>query len=423
MGAFLVNVHVQTEDQASLVHALHDMSIARSWVTPASEGWSTLYEERASTQDDEWIRELSRSLSTRLETRAVAFLVHDSDFFCYWLFDRGELVDEFNSCPDYFDDGAAGEGSAGQPEVLLRFCRPGHRVEEIERILHQETTFAETQLEELAPLLGIGVERVLVDFGDFDAGGETEGLDAVFVGTAPQPAARASRRTILRFPAGDVTADDEAEDDDDKGPSPTSGAFGHRFAELLGLSRAAAPADPLVQELVQAAFEGKVAEIDRLFAAGADVNGMSTLKLPREQAASLVARMLQGGALAVPVSPLLTAVAGKHIEAVRRLIELGADVNAGHAIFGTSVHAAASGGAPQMLELLLDAGGRVNEPNAQGQTPLVALRAFRAMSGQLDHLRAMKGALPAGFLEQFERMLPTAGWDECERLLLEHGAK
>src|SRR6185436_11994097 len=154
MGAFLVNVHVRNEDHGSLMEALRELPVDRGWITPAKNGWASVYEERASTQDDAWIRELGGSLSGKLDARTVAFLVHDSDFLCYWLFDRGELVDEFNSCPDYFDDDGGDRSvstAVGRPDLLLPFCRPGTRLRDIERILAQDPTFAESQLEELAP--------------------------------------------------------------------------------------------------------------------------------------------------------------------------------------------------------------------------------------------------------------------------------
>jgi len=427
MGAFLVNVHVRNEDHGSLMEALRELPVDRGWITPAKNGWASVYEERASTQDDAWIRELGGSLSGKLDARTVAFLVHDSDFLCYWLFDRGELVDEFNSCPDYFNDDGGDRSvstAVGRPELLLPFCRPGTRLRDIERILAQEPTFAESYLEELAPLLGIDLDRALTDYRDFDKG-QADDSEAEFFGTEPPKSPKAPRGpAILRFPEGDAADADASEDEPiDDESAPPAGFLGRNMEKFLGFLRPAAPHDPLVAELVQAASEGNVSEIDRLVAAGVDIEGTAPLKLPKQESTPLVARMLQGGGLSIQVSPLLAAVAGKQLDAARRLIELGADVNAGHVIFGTPVHGAASGGAPELLRLLLDAGGGINEVNAQGQTPLQALLAFRAMANQLDQLRSLGAALPAGFLAQFEKLLPTEGWDECEGLLRERGGR
>jgi hypothetical protein len=425
MGAFLVNVHVRTEDHDSLVRALKALPVDRCWATSTKDGWSTVYDERASTQDEELIRELTRSLSEKLAAPAIAFLVHDSDFLCYWLFDRGELLDEFNSCPDYFGEAEEEPGdrdgarTAGQPDVLLRFCRPGSRLRDIEQVLSLEPTFAESQLEGLAPLLGIEVERLMTDYRDFEAGDASEEFDAEFVGVgSPMETESSQGRAILRFPGGDLDDEDLLDDE----TAPPESIRGRNVARLQGLFRPSAPHDPLVAELVQAASEGNVTEIERLVAAGADIQGTAPLKLSTKGTPPFVARMLQGGGLSIPVSPLLAAVSNKRLDAARLLIELGADVNAQHAMFGSLVHGAASGGAPDLLRLLLDAGAGVNELNAQGQTPLQALRAVRSMTSQLGNLRSLGAALPAGFLTEFERLLPSAeGWDECERLLRERG--
>src|SRR5829696_2694227 len=106
MGLFCANLHFRTEDDRALSAALERRGVARYRLLPAGNGWTSLYEERASRQDDDWIRDLGGGLSQDLQVAAIAFLVHDSDVACYWLFDGGRLVDEYNSCSDYFDDDA-----------------------------------------------------------------------------------------------------------------------------------------------------------------------------------------------------------------------------------------------------------------------------------------------------------------------------
>jgi hypothetical protein len=51
-------------------------------------------------------------------------MVHGSDIACYWLFDNGQILDEFNSDPGYFDADADGPPSpaGGRPDVLSRYC-------------------------------------------------------------------------------------------------------------------------------------------------------------------------------------------------------------------------------------------------------------------------------------------------------------
>src|SRR5207253_8734698 len=135
--------------------------VSRYRVVPAKSGWTSLYEEQASEQDDRRIRDLAGGLSADLHVPAIAFMVHDSDIACYWLFDNGQLLDEYNSDPGYFDSDADGppSPSGGRTEVLLRYCQPGLRPAELAAILAQQTvratTLAEDGIRRLARAPGI----------------------------------------------------------------------------------------------------------------------------------------------------------------------------------------------------------------------------------------------------------------------------
>src|SRR5262249_41361194 len=188
------------------------------WVTTPKDGWATVYDEESSNQDDARIRQLGADLSRRLDTTATAFLIHDSDFLCYWLFDRGEIVDEFNSCPDYFDDGpGSGETTtvSGRPEVLLRFCKPGSKLRDVKKVLQAETVFAEEQLHDLAGLLGIDPQRATTDYRDLNEGTAAE-FEAQFIGeNQPRRPGAAGRRSTIPFPGVARSEDEDAEDEED----------------------------------------------------------------------------------------------------------------------------------------------------------------------------------------------------------------
>jgi hypothetical protein len=92
MGLFCVNLHFRTNDDKALTAALNRRNIVAHRVLPAKNGWTSLYEERASQQDDDRIRELAGNLTKDLHVAAIAFMVHDSDIACYWLFDDGKQL-------------------------------------------------------------------------------------------------------------------------------------------------------------------------------------------------------------------------------------------------------------------------------------------------------------------------------------------
>jgi hypothetical protein len=404
MGLFCVNMHFRTTDEDALSASLERRDVTRYRVVPAKNGWTSLYEERASDQDDERIRDLAGGLSSDLHVAAIAFLVHDSDVACYWLFDDGQLVDEYNSCPHYFDDEVPADGTpsaaGGRPDVLLRYCRSGVQAEELASILGMETVFAEAVIERLAGALGIDVQRALTDYRDADDQGP-HGFDGF----------------------------DEDDDDDGGGPTafPPRADLTSRLAEMLGADPQAAHADPQATALVQAAADGQTDEIDRLLAAGAAVDVEAPAPLAGGQPLAALGKMLPGGVPKIPMTPLLAAIAHKQHSAVQRLLEGGADPNRVHALMGTPVHAAAAAGDAELLKVLLSHAGDVNARNIAGQTPLQIVAAGRTTLERLAQAQSMMesmGVKLPGIGEQLSSVkLPTEGWDACERLLKEHGAQ
>jgi hypothetical protein len=131
-------------------------------------------------------------VSERLGAPVIAFLVHDSDFFCYWLCDRGELLDYYNSCPGYFgeshDDAPPRDKEANaQIDLLVDYTRDGVSRKQIEDLLHpkdevdglrMEQAMAEDTLRALAALLGIDVELARLDFRDFGSDCDADEMGA-----------------------------------------------------------------------------------------------------------------------------------------------------------------------------------------------------------------------------------------------------
>ena len=430
MGSFFVNVNVRATDRQAVEKEVKALNTAAAWVTGAKNGWITIYEEGASTQDEDRIRKLTERVSAGLKAPAIAFLVHDSDFLCYWLFDDGRLIDDFNSCPDYFDEGANEDALTGRPDVLLKYCPPGTKLGDVEQVLSdKEQVFAENQLTKLADLLEIDSMRAGVDYRDIGSEIDPSELDAVFIGTqkpghgAREPWQQPQSPPLRLHDDSDDESEGEGEDGGRGFMARLPGGPGADILKMLGLRGKAPPADPLVQQLVDAAAANDVAEIDRLVSAGADIQGMAPLKQKTTSEASpLGARMLSGAGLSLPVTPLMAALASKRIDAARRLIELGADVKAQNPLLGTPAHAAAGSGDVDLLRLVLDAGGDPKAVNVQKQTPLQALQHLRLMVGQMTNLGQLGAMLGKNLKSQFEKIAPSAqALDACEQLLRERG--
>jgi hypothetical protein len=322
-------------------------------------------------------------LTEALDTRSICFWVYDSDIACYWLHDRGETIDSYDSWPGYFE-GREPDPSGGSVDKLLTFCPQNTPREVVEDTLATEAVFADDIVSRLAELIGIDPSRAVTDYRDL--AGETSG---------PGPA------TPPAFPAG----------------SPLGGTD----ADLT----AAVDLDPQEVEMVAAAAEGDTEKIRQLAADRVRVAKPAPIPLPGEQALAGMGLAIGQAMPQVAMTPLHAAVIYGRVAAAELLLDLAADPNDLHPMFGSALHVAAGNGDANLVQLLLSRGADPGLRNAQGQTPLEQISSSRASLQRLvDVQAAMKeiGMQLPDLVEQLAELpLPTAGWDACEEVLRRHG--
>ena len=122
MGAFYGSVQIRCEDRAPVQQALDALAKkkkTRFLLGPAIDGWIGVYPE-GHGQD----LGLDKSLARLLSLEFLHLLVHDDDVFAYEYYQGGRLVDQFNSCPDYFGDVSDREHQKlrGRPETLAHLA-------------------------------------------------------------------------------------------------------------------------------------------------------------------------------------------------------------------------------------------------------------------------------------------------------------
>src|SRR5436190_17693233 len=179
MGSFYTNFQVRGDSTPAVLSALRPLIESRAYVSPPTGRWITVYDEASDDQDDAIIEEVGTGVSRALKTTVLAFLVHDSDIFRYWLFESGKLIDEFDSDPEYFGrhvDETRLWHLRGKPAALLPLCRTGTTVAQINAVLHDpasESAMADDILSDLVELLEIDEARAMLGFRYF----EEEGAD------------------------------------------------------------------------------------------------------------------------------------------------------------------------------------------------------------------------------------------------------
>jgi hypothetical protein len=158
MGNFYTNYTLRGPSQQGVAKALAGRSAI---VTPQQDGCVVVFDEQSDDQNAEVIADLARDLSGELRCPVLAVLNHDDDILWYQLYLSGELADEYDSCPSYFDPEAEPSGPAGGDAQKLCAAFASSNVPEVERILRKSTfdedgyAFAIERHTELARALGL----------------------------------------------------------------------------------------------------------------------------------------------------------------------------------------------------------------------------------------------------------------------------
>lgn len=173
MGNFYVSFALRDVEPPAVAASLQQRN-RKAFVTPVTNGFLYVYDEQCDSQDAEDIERLATELSSQLETAVLAVLNHDDDILMYWLCDKGELVDAYNSFPGYFDSGEddADEGvlpRGGDAAKLVRTLGAATSARKVHEVLRadnerEEYVFAVDRHIALANLLGLRTEHCYLGY-------------------------------------------------------------------------------------------------------------------------------------------------------------------------------------------------------------------------------------------------------------------
>jgi hypothetical protein len=133
-GASFGSVHVQTDDLPAVQRAVSGFTPLRaggsegSVVMPPRGGWISVYDELAD-REPTTLRRLARELSDRLGAVVVSLGVEEGAVVRFVLLDRGRLLDEYLSVPEYYGPLPSGEvvALAANPTLLERMTGADRR--------------------------------------------------------------------------------------------------------------------------------------------------------------------------------------------------------------------------------------------------------------------------------------------------------
>lgn len=100
MGNFYTNYTLKGPNQQEVAAALVGR---RAIVTTEYCGYVMVFDEQSDKQETEVISQLAARLSRHFGCPVWSVLNHDDDILWYRLYESGELTDEYDSSPGYFD--------------------------------------------------------------------------------------------------------------------------------------------------------------------------------------------------------------------------------------------------------------------------------------------------------------------------------
>ncbi len=181
MGGVYTNYTLCGPSQKAVAEALAGR---KAIVSPESGGCVVAYDEASDDQDQEVIAALAADLSGSLRCPVLAVLDHDDDILWYRLYESGELTDEYDSSPGYFDPSAEPAPPAGGDARRLCAAFGASDVAAVEAVLRKSSydkngyVFENERHADLVRALDIPGFAVLKAYASFERGEYPKGLSA-----------------------------------------------------------------------------------------------------------------------------------------------------------------------------------------------------------------------------------------------------
>ena len=182
MGNFYMNITTRKASSEEIIQYLKSKNLS-AFVVKGPESYCTIYEEICDEQDTRHISSLLKEISGLFSCPAIGMLNHDDDILAYELWLNGEKVDEYDSCPGYFEgDEDRMNPEGGDAELISELMGNGSNHKDIEVALtlsgsgDDDFVFAIDRHQALAKAVGLPSHTVGYGFRYLSEGEIPEGI-------------------------------------------------------------------------------------------------------------------------------------------------------------------------------------------------------------------------------------------------------
>ena len=123
MGSFYTNITLRTTQRGAVRDHLAAAQ-RKAYISPVVGGALVVFDQASEEQDLEELGRIASHLSQRCSCPALALMIHDDDILLYRLYEKGALVDQYTSAPEYFEGGDAHPAGGDAARLGTAFGRP-----------------------------------------------------------------------------------------------------------------------------------------------------------------------------------------------------------------------------------------------------------------------------------------------------------
>jgi hypothetical protein len=156
MGAFFDSIHVRTENSRSVQKALEQIAKeadCKFLLGPALNRWTSIFPSDSGKDD-----EICAKIAKLIPNDVFHLIVHDDDIFIYCFYRNTQLIDEYNSWPDSFEEVSEAEKQKcrGRPELFQDLLRDPKSLGKLKTLLAADKfTFESERMAQFVKVLGL----------------------------------------------------------------------------------------------------------------------------------------------------------------------------------------------------------------------------------------------------------------------------